>query len=311
MTDIDRGELTQQTYWDQHWSRLKAGSHHTDLDWIRRTYLYASLDRLLRSVLPVDPTKTFVELGSGPGRWLIYFHRVFGYQVSGCDYSPASCVVARENLARAGVPGTICQADFFEFEGRVRRRVLSRRGRALRFPGDHPRGVRAARQPGGVLGDDRAEPAGSEWPVPPGSCSRRPSRRTGPSAQRSSATGTSAWDSARCSPRPTARSVSTGYRPTRFRVFPGCSDSCGLPCTGRAGGLETGPLPPRPPRRSDQRLADLPASPRGRETARRRARRARRGDRRGLARPPVTPWLVRSVLRPMTRRRAEMRSVSA
>ena len=118
MTDIDRGELTQQTYWDQHWSRLKAGSHHTDLDWIRRTYLYASLDRLLRSVLPVDPTKTFVELGSGPGRWLIYFHRVFGYQVSGCDYSPASCVVARENLARAGVPGTIRQADFFEFEGR-------------------------------------------------------------------------------------------------------------------------------------------------------------------------------------------------
>jgi 2-polyprenyl-6-hydroxyphenyl methylase/3-demethylubiquinone-9 3-methyltransferase len=117
METLDRGELTKQAYWDDQWRRLDVGNHYASLGWIRRSYHYAALDRRLRSVLPVDPTKTFVEIGSGPGRFLIYFHRVFGYQVSGCDYSPASCTLARENLARAGVPGTIHQADLFEFQG--------------------------------------------------------------------------------------------------------------------------------------------------------------------------------------------------
>lgn len=117
MATADRGELTKAAYWDDQWRRLDVGNHYAALEWIRRSYPYAALDRLLRSALPVDPTKTFVEIGSGPGRFLIYFHRVFGYQVSGCDYSPASCTLARENLARAGVRGTIHHADLFEFEG--------------------------------------------------------------------------------------------------------------------------------------------------------------------------------------------------
>ena len=118
MPTVSRGELTKPAYWDDQWRRLDVGDHYAALEWIHRSYHYAALDRRLRSVLPVDPTKSFVEIGSGPGRFLIYFHRVFGYQVSGCDYSPASCTLARENLARAGVPGTIHQADMFEFQGR-------------------------------------------------------------------------------------------------------------------------------------------------------------------------------------------------
>ena len=152
MTRTDRGELTQQAYWDQRWRRLDAsGDHRADLGWVQRTYLYASLDRLLRSVLPVDPTKTFLELGSGPARWMIYFHRVFGYQVSGCDYSPASCVLARENLTRAGVPGTIHQADFFEFEGRYD--VVYSAGVIEHFesPGEILKGFARLVNPGGYL----------------------------------------------------------------------------------------------------------------------------------------------------------------
>jgi 2-polyprenyl-6-hydroxyphenyl methylase/3-demethylubiquinone-9 3-methyltransferase len=117
MATLDRGELTKPAYWDDQWRRLEVGNHYAALGWMQRSYHYSALDRLLRSVLPVDPTKSFVEIGSGPGRFLIYFNRVFGYQVSGCDYSPASCTLARENLARAGVAGTIHQADLFEFQG--------------------------------------------------------------------------------------------------------------------------------------------------------------------------------------------------
>lgn len=111
------GELTGTEYWDHHWRRLAATNGYSTFEWMRRSYPYRSLDRLLRSVLPVDPQATFIELGSGPARWMIYFHRTFGYRVYGCDDSPVSCILARENLAKAGVDGQIDQADFFKIAG--------------------------------------------------------------------------------------------------------------------------------------------------------------------------------------------------
>jgi SAM-dependent methyltransferase len=114
----DRGQLTQVAYWDRHWSRARRSGGYDDLAWVSRSYPFLVLDRLLRSVLPRDPSRTFLELGSGPARWMIYFHKTFGYQVSGCDTSPLSCELARENLAAAGVEGALHQADFFTIEGR-------------------------------------------------------------------------------------------------------------------------------------------------------------------------------------------------
>lgn len=110
-------ELTQPEYWDTQWSRLRADRRYVSLQWVHGNYVYASLDRLLRSVLRADRTKTFIELGSGLGRWLIYFHKRFGYQVSGCDYSAGGCALARQNLIEAGVEGTIIQQSFFEISG--------------------------------------------------------------------------------------------------------------------------------------------------------------------------------------------------
>jgi 2-polyprenyl-6-hydroxyphenyl methylase/3-demethylubiquinone-9 3-methyltransferase len=48
---------------------------------------------------------------------MIYFHKTFGYRVAGCDTSPLSWELARANLAAAGVPGTVLQADFLTLEG--------------------------------------------------------------------------------------------------------------------------------------------------------------------------------------------------
>jgi len=112
-----RGALTGKEYWDAAWRGRRDGDRYATLGWIGRSYPYRALDRLLRSVLPVDPSRTVMELGSGPGRWLIYFHRTFGYRVFGCDYSPVSCEQARENLARSGIPATIMERDFRALEG--------------------------------------------------------------------------------------------------------------------------------------------------------------------------------------------------
>jgi SAM-dependent methyltransferase len=110
--------LTGVQYWEDVWRGSGRGATDTGLAWVKRSYAYTSLDRLLRAALPADPTRSCLELGSGPGRWLVYFHRTFGYRVSGVDYSETSCRLARSTLAAAGVDGTIIQGDFFRLRGR-------------------------------------------------------------------------------------------------------------------------------------------------------------------------------------------------
>jgi cyclopropane fatty-acyl-phospholipid synthase-like methyltransferase len=66
----------------------------------------------------VDPGKRFLEVGCAGGRWLVYFHRAFGYSVTGCDYSETGCETARQALSRAGIAGEVIQDDLFRLEGR-------------------------------------------------------------------------------------------------------------------------------------------------------------------------------------------------
>lgn len=112
-----RRELTTTAYWDEEWRRLPPSRAYADLQWVERNYLYRSFDALLARVLPVDPGRRFIEMGAGPGRWMIYFHRRFGYRVAGCDYSPVSCELARHNLAAAGIAGEVIEADFMALQG--------------------------------------------------------------------------------------------------------------------------------------------------------------------------------------------------
>jgi SAM-dependent methyltransferase len=116
-TAAESGALLESGYWDRHWARGPKADRYTDLRWVRGNYAYTVLDSLLKQLLPKDPTRSFIELGSGPGRWLVYFHRTFGYRVAGCDDSPEGCEIARATLAAAGVDGTIEQGDFFKLSG--------------------------------------------------------------------------------------------------------------------------------------------------------------------------------------------------
>jgi SAM-dependent methyltransferase len=111
------GRLTDRGYWDQVWVDKNPGAW-SDLGWIRRRYSWVVWDRKLRARLQPDPARRFLEVGCGSAKWLIYFHRTFGYQVTGCDYSDAACEGARRSLAAAGVPGEVIQRDLFALTGR-------------------------------------------------------------------------------------------------------------------------------------------------------------------------------------------------
>jgi len=54
-----------------------------------------------------------LELGCAQSRWLPYFAKEFGFSITGLDYSPIGCEMARTILDRSGVAGEIVCADFF------------------------------------------------------------------------------------------------------------------------------------------------------------------------------------------------------
>lgn len=110
------GRLTDVRYWENVWGN-KGARAWTDLAWVRSRYHWVVWDRVLRERLRPDPRARFLEVGCGTGKWLVYFHRVFGYAVTGCDYSDAGCNAARRNLELAGIPGDVIQEDCFALRG--------------------------------------------------------------------------------------------------------------------------------------------------------------------------------------------------
>lgn len=109
-------ELTDHAYWEGVWKR-KDSPHWGDLGWVRHRYNWFAWDRLLRARLRPQKGERLLEVGCAGGKWLIYFHKTFGYSVTGCDYSKTGCAMARTNLETAGIGGTILQQDLFNLTG--------------------------------------------------------------------------------------------------------------------------------------------------------------------------------------------------
>jgi SAM-dependent methyltransferase len=67
---------------------------------------------LLQRFLPIAPQLKFLEIGCVPGNWMVYFHKEYGYQVSGIDYSEAISL-AQATCALNRVQATIWHDDVF------------------------------------------------------------------------------------------------------------------------------------------------------------------------------------------------------
>ena len=77
-------------------------------DWIRwhkkialpqrvnlKAYPFMKLDLLLKKYLP-QGNYQFLEVGAAPGKYSIYFHEHFGYQIHSIDYSKIGCEVIKK-----------------------------------------------------------------------------------------------------------------------------------------------------------------------------------------------------------------------
>jgi 2-polyprenyl-3-methyl-5-hydroxy-6-metoxy-1,4-benzoquinol methylase len=103
--------LTNQEFWDNYWENIKLPAV-IDLGF----YFERCLDKVFSGILKFDNNKALLEIGCAPGRWLAYFHKKYGYQVSGIDNSAIGCQKTMDNLEKQQVKGKIHLADFIEDE---------------------------------------------------------------------------------------------------------------------------------------------------------------------------------------------------
>lgn len=97
--------LTKKNYWETVWSGVRLPS-------IARPC--SDIHRIFEANLPKSLELTFLEIGCAPAAWMAYFHKNFGYAVTGIEYAQNAAQIARKNLQIQEVQGNIVTADFFE-----------------------------------------------------------------------------------------------------------------------------------------------------------------------------------------------------
>jgi SAM-dependent methyltransferase len=109
-------DKASELYWTNFWKQLPFPG---DIDVTQKkssNYVYRKLDKHFEAVFSNTKTTnaSLLEIGCGNSAYLTYFHRRFGFQVNGIDYSTYACERTREILHRDGISGQIHHADLFQ-----------------------------------------------------------------------------------------------------------------------------------------------------------------------------------------------------
>src|ERR1035437_1467914 len=106
---------TDEQYWERTWI-------HSDLplpvdlnDHSLRNHATLTLHAFFEQAMaPISGRGgSLIELGCAHSKWLPYFARRFGLQVTGLDYVECGCETSRDMLHAAGVSGAIVHGDVF------------------------------------------------------------------------------------------------------------------------------------------------------------------------------------------------------
>jgi len=78
---------------------------------------YLKYEIALEPNLPVQPAWKMLEIGSAPGNQLIRYHKKFGYEPFGVEYTPVGVEKNKQVFAEHGIDAThVIHADFFSEE---------------------------------------------------------------------------------------------------------------------------------------------------------------------------------------------------
>ncbi len=111
--NLEKTAKTDRDYWDKGYPK---GGFLPGLT-IHRAFPYIAVNYRLNLLFKKHLTpgdKRILDIGCGSGKWLVYFHQLFGFQVYGVDYSERVCQIAKETLRRNKVTGEIICGDIFD-----------------------------------------------------------------------------------------------------------------------------------------------------------------------------------------------------
>lgn len=107
--------ITTQSYWEAEWRHQDIPTPIDPTDHTPSNHFFQVMDRIFADALPRAQGKPLrlIEIGCGTSRWLPYFHRRFGFELSGIDYTESGTNAAKTILSNAGVAGDIRHGDLF------------------------------------------------------------------------------------------------------------------------------------------------------------------------------------------------------
>lgn len=108
--------ITTPDYWEKAWAQSDIPLAIDPSDLAPENYFYQMLHDLFTRHLGAhcQPGAKLIEIGCGGSRWLPYFHKSFGYEVSGIDYTVTGLELAQSILEKANVDGRLVHGDLFE-----------------------------------------------------------------------------------------------------------------------------------------------------------------------------------------------------
>lgn len=113
---ISPNAITTLEYWEDAWKYKDVPDPIDPHDDAPENHFYQVLHALFVRALGAECPQgaRLIEIGCGGSRWLPYFHRAFGYDVNGVDYTVAGVRLSELILMKAGVNGRILLGDLFE-----------------------------------------------------------------------------------------------------------------------------------------------------------------------------------------------------
>ncbi len=108
--------ITTPDYWENAWEHTDIPDAIDPNDNKPENHFYQVMHRLFTCTLGAasPPGARLIEIGCGASRWLPYFHRSFGYDINGIDYTVAGIRLSQAILDHAGISSRIVQGDLFE-----------------------------------------------------------------------------------------------------------------------------------------------------------------------------------------------------
>ena len=104
-----------QKYWDDSWASSDIPGAVNPTDVRLKNYVNRRFHQLFLRLFDKSeaPTMRLLEIGCAKSAWLPYFANEFGFAVSGIDYSPIGCQMAKQVLEANGVEAEVVCANFF------------------------------------------------------------------------------------------------------------------------------------------------------------------------------------------------------